>query len=99
MIQKFIISHISVEINNGNYYMDDNLAGTITLELLPFRIEDMDYELFMSSINHNKPIIIADSHYIDTVEPFKDEFEQFLMERYPEKVLANQQGFNKMFGN
>jgi len=44
-------------------------------------------------------VSINNTDYMDWLEPFKNEFKEFLLERYPDKIVQDQAGFNRLFGD
>lgn len=49
-------------------------------------------------LNAGRKIIINDAAYNDFVEPFKHEFIEFMMEKYPEKIIANPKDWDRLLG-
>lgn len=94
-----IHSHDSIFSYHGGGYGYNCMSAplSITLELYPCGSTEEDILSSISSIIHaGKEITISD--YNAYVDPFKEEFKQFLLERYPEKIMKNQQGFKQLFG-
>lgn len=107
MAAKFIIQNVSVSYEHSNYLqMDGSIepfsrefrmsqTKVISLELLTDSDIDSDMSCF---INAGNLISICDPEYIEGFESFKKEFKEFLLEKYPEKIIREQTKFNKIFG-
>jgi hypothetical protein len=43
-----------------------------------------------------RTVELNDSEYMDYVEPFKNEFIEFMMEKYPERIIAGTEAWEKL---
>lgn len=101
MKTKFFITSVSIDSSasafDDRFYLGcgDNKCNSITVSMrvIPFDRQRGD---LLSCISCGKLVTITD--YEDYVEPFKDEFKEFLLKYYPEKVISGQKEFNHFFG-
>jgi len=45
-----------------------------------------------------RSVSIQDTEYMEYVEPFKNEFINFMMDKYPEKIISDPKGWDKLLG-
>lgn len=103
-MNKFIITgvniphHYSVFAGINNYI---DIPYSINLELRPID-ENNKYviqEDLHNLIRSNEYITILPFRQMDSFIAFQDEFKEFLVEKYPEKILKDQYNFTKLFGD
>lgn len=103
MKTRFLVKGLSID-KERNYYtasqqhcaMSEEL-WSISMNVIPYNSDENAADLFLSVVNCGRIITLTD--YEDYVEPFKEEFKEFLLERYPEKIMSNQTNFNQLFGD
>ena len=69
----------------------------ISLELFPYEEIDEATSILFKNISAGGVVNIQSVSYKDAVEPFKDEFKQFLLEKYPDRIVKDQSGFCELF--
>lgn len=103
-MNKFIITGVNIPQDHSlfagiNNYID--IPYSINLELRPID-ENNKYvvqEDLHNLIRSNEYITILPFDQINLFMTFKNEFKEFLVEKYPEKILKDQYNFTKLFGN
>ncbi len=71
---------------------------SFTLEVYPAAPFDEVVANLMRSISASRYISINTEEYPVWVDQFRDEFKEFLLERYPEKIISDQDEYKKVFG-
>ena len=103
-MNKFIITGLNIPqhynlFNGINNYID--IPYSINLELRPID-ENNKYDIqkdLNNLIRSNEYITILPFSQMDSFIAFQDEFKEFLVEKYPEKILKDQYNFTKLFGD
>jgi hypothetical protein len=103
-MNKFIVKSIAI---TNNYDFSINYQSlnahyptcSFNLEIFPYGAFDDSVSKLLKSIQEGMIIGIDTDDYAKWVNPFKDEFKQFLITNYPEKIMMDQEGFTKLFGN
>lgn len=103
-MNKFLIKtfeqHVSnFEINsNSTVYHRVGHPFEFSIELVAIEVDHDSIKKLSDHFKYNKPISLESCEYHHWTEPFKNEFKEFLQERYPEKILSDLNGFDIMFG-
>ena len=71
---------------------------SFTLDVYPCGPFNESTANLMKSISVSRYISINTDEFPVWVDQFKDEFKQFLIERYPEKIISDQVQYKKVFG-
>ncbi len=102
-MNKFIITGLNIPQHHSlfagiNNYID--IPYSINLELRP--IDENNKYVIQEDLNNlirsNEYITILPFSQMDSFIAFQDEFKEFLVEKYPEKILKDQYNFTKLFG-
>lgn len=94
-MNKFIVTDFSVSQDYNIDYFDNNLK--FKLELMPY-VKDDDMSHTLRNISAGRLITILTDEYNEWFEPFADEFKQFLIDNYPDKIVKDSVGFKRIFG-
>lgn len=98
-MNKFIITSINPV---DNYFgLDSTICNhplVFELTLRPVEIDNKSLEKLHDIIKDRRVVTLNDSEYAHFMEPFKDEFIQFMMEKYPDKILSNPESWDMLKG-
>lgn len=105
-MNKFLITGVNIsEYNNlsginSNYYLPIRESISMDLEI---KVVDSLDNSFIKELNalirSGDYISFLPFNQINLFMSFKNEFKEFLVEKYPEKILKDQYNFTKLFGN
>ncbi len=99
-MNKFLINNINVSYRENHFssmynnYMTQPIV--IHLELSSINLNDDDIKKLYDLSNSGGYVNVSRYESLDILKPFKDEFKEFLMEKYPEKILKNPEGFDRL---
>jgi len=108
---EFIIKSLTTNFENEEYVVDTindyqyqcgRVCPMVTLSLELYALEpytDINGNYITRICEAGKSIIINDKESLQWIEHFKDEFKEFLLEKYPEEFLKNQKFFNDYCGD
>ena len=71
---------------------------SFTLDVYPCGPFNETTANLMKSISASRYISINTDEFPVWVDQFREEFKQFLIERYPEKIISDQDQYKKVFG-
>jgi len=101
-MNEFIITDIRTQMDynemsfNGYTQIDGMGVPSVELTLRP-RIPDTELLRKLSNIvQAGRTVILNDAEYHSLLGEFKDEFIIFMNEKYPEKVLAKPESWDKL---
>jgi len=99
-MNKFLISNIEFEdaFNFGGNSFHGSNSPNIRLELRSVEFNNADIKKLSNIMKSNRTISLNDTAYNNWVEPFKNEFKEFLLDKHPEKILLDVKGFEQLFG-
>ena len=100
-MNKFVVTGLTVVRDDSPFSFDSYNMNftptTITLELSPCNITSESVKQLFKTLQSGNLITINSAEYVNTVKPFKKEFKEFIMERYPEVIIKDNHGFNELF--
>lgn len=102
---KFIVKNFTVT-NDFEFLEFDSIKAcgrnyptcTFTLDVFPIDKFDDSLATLLRNIHAGETVRIDVDEYSKWVDPFKEEFKEFLIKNYPEKIMTDQDGFNTLFG-
>lgn len=103
-MNKFLITRVNISEHNNLSGISNYLPIIETLSMdLEIKVVDSLDNNFIKDLN----ALIRNGDYISFLPfdqinlfmTFKNEFKEFLVEKYPEKILKDQYNFTKLFGN
>lgn len=100
-MNKFLITNINVS-HRENYFTSNSMSYrhqpmSINLELSSVNLDDEAIHQLHELTHSGKYVSISSFNQIDNLLPFKKEFKEFMLEKYPEKILKNPEEFNRLF--
>ena len=105
-MNKFLITGVNIsEYNNlsginSNYYLPIRESISMDLEIKVVDSLDNNFIKDLNALIRNGDYIsFLPFDQINLFMTFKNEFKEFLVEKYPEKILKEQRNFTKLFGN
>lgn len=100
-MNKFLITNINVS-HRENYFNSNRMSYihqpmTINLELSAINLDDESIHQLQALTHSGKYVTISACDQMANFLPFRKEFKEFMLEKYPEKILKDPEAFNKLF--
>lgn len=100
---EFVITNIEYGMDHMPYDLSDPFkpqykSPCLEMNLKSINITNESMRKITNIYQNVRKVSIQDTDYIDYMEPFKNEFIEFMMEKHPEKIISNLQGWNKLLG-
>jgi hypothetical protein len=102
-MNKFIIKSFNMEHSEspfvaGSFMMASNIGPILHLDLVSLDITGDQIRKLNNIVEAHKPVSINTTEYMDWLEPFKNEFKEFLHMYHPDKILKDPKGYTILFG-
>ena len=68
------------------------------LTLQPIDVNESTMFKLNNIVRAGRVVTLNDTEYVDFMEPFKQEFIEFMMDKHPEKVLADPKAWDRLLG-
>jgi len=101
----FMVRNITINSEHNFFGLEKDdfgptksMSHIVSLDLHPYYVDNNSLDKLLTSVHDGKLVIVDTPECFEWVTEFKDEFREFMLERYPEKVLKNSHLFTKVVG-
>lgn len=111
MSNRFIVTNVEhrveAEMQYASVSMDPYSRGfqdprthyqSFELTLKPMDVDENTLFKLNNIAQAGRTVTLQDTEYDDFMEPFKNEFIEFMMDRHPEKLLADPKAWDRIMG-
>jgi len=106
----FIITNVENRIEHAHQsYMDISMDPygpsrmtqqhmSFELTLRPEHADEQTYRKLGNIAQAGRTVTLNDTEYVDFLEPFRNEFIDFMMDKHPEKIISDPKSWDRLLG-
>ena len=111
MPNRFIVTNVEHRVDENQLYgsvATQYMTGfresiqrqhqSFELTLKPMDVDENTMDKLNNIARAGRTVTLNDTEYVDFMEPFKREFIEFMMDKHPEKVLADPKAWDRLLG-
>jgi len=84
--------------HNSSMSINYNQVPTVELTLRPKHPCEQTMKKLANIVEAGRTVVLNDTEYNNFIEPFKREFIEFMMEKYPERLMADTKAWEILRG-